>query len=127
MSGLTQLGRRGARAKAQLADGQRLELALVLTHACNLACSYCYTGEKKRVRMPPALAERVLELAFDATLRVDGHLQLSFFGGEPLLEDGLLLALAERARARSHASGCPLLLQVTTNGTLLDTELVGRL
>lgn len=129
MSVLTQLGRPGRRADGgvpKLEAGQPLDLGLVLTHACNLACSYCYTGEKKRVRMPLALAERAVELAFDAAVQVGGRLQLSFFGGEPLLEHDLLLALAELARARSRASGCPLLLQVTTNGTLLTAELVRR-
>jgi hypothetical protein len=42
-----------------------LDLGLVLTHACNLACVYCYTGEKKRVHMSREVAWRSLDAAFD--------------------------------------------------------------
>lgn len=103
-----------------------VDVGLVLTHACNLACTYCYTGEKKRVRMPEDVAMRAVDFAF-AQVREGGKLQISFFGGEPLLEDDLLLAVAERARERSAAMGTALVMQVTTNGTLLGDALVDRL
>lgn len=104
-----------------------LDVGLVLTHACNLACTYCYTGEKKRVRMSLEVATRGLDFAFATASRSGTRLQLSFFGGEPLLEHELLVALAEQAQARSGALAVPLLMQMTTNGTLLTRELVERL
>ncbi|HWB76946.1 MAG TPA: radical SAM protein [Nannocystaceae bacterium] len=102
---------------------ETLDIGLVLTHACNLACTYCYTGEKKRVRMPEAVAMRAVELAIDEAARNGVKLQLSFFGGEPLLEHELVLAVAHRARAHGH----PLVMQLTTNGTLLTEALVEQL
>jgi uncharacterized protein len=105
-------------------DNAAVEVALVLTHACNMACSYCYTGEKKRVRMSPAIADRALEASF---ARATTELQLTFFGGEPLLEADLLCALASQARARAARLGVTLRLQVTTNGTRLDDALLTRL
>jgi len=100
-----------------------MDVALVLTHACNLACSYCYTGEKKRVRMPLELAERALDFAFvQASTQASSALTIEFFGGEPLLEWELVCNLAAQARARAHAEHRPLALQLTTNGTLLDAE-----
>ena len=107
--------------------GERLELGLVLTHACNLACTYCYTGEKKRVRMTAGIAATALDFGFDAARRRGATLQIGFFGGEPLLEQGLLVAIAEQARARAAALDWPLQLQVTTNGTLLSAALVEEL
>ncbi len=108
--------------------GERLEVGLVLTHACNLACTYCYTGEKKRVRMSAAIAEAALDFAFSTATHSGAHLQLGFFGGEPLLEQALLLAIAEQARARAASAGpWPLQLQVTTNGTLLGPDLIEEL
>lgn len=107
--------------------GGALDVGLVLTHACNLACTYCYTGEKKRVRMPEALAMRAVELAIDEAARAGTKLQLSFFGGEPLLEHELVLAVAEQARALARARGCTLVMQLTTNGTLLTEQLVEQL
>ena len=43
----------------------RVEVSLVVTHACNLRCTYCYTGDKKRVTMDGKVAAAALELAFD--------------------------------------------------------------
>lgn len=119
--------RDGGVARDATPGGGLLDVGLVLTHACNLACSYCYTGEKKRVRMSADLAERALTFAFDRAVATDSRLQLEFFGGEPLLERELLLSTAASARARAAELGVPLLLQMTTNGTLLTRELVDRL
>jgi uncharacterized protein len=121
VQGLTQL-----RARAGPPALDELDMGLVLTHACNLACTYCYTGEKKRVGMPADVAMRAVDFAF-AQVREGGRLQLSFFGGEPLLEDELLVAIAERARERSATLGRSLVMQMTTNGTLLRDELLDRL
>lgn len=102
-----------------------IKVWLVLTHACNLACTYCYTGDKKPVRMAPDVASRALSFAFDAAR--SSPLQLGFFGGEPLVERDLLLSVAAEARARADAHHLPLTLQLTTNGTLLDEPLARSL
>lgn len=101
-----------------------MQVALVLTHACNLACRYCYTGEKKRVRMGREVAERAVDAAFD---RATDRLQLTFFGGEPLLEAEHLVAIAESARERAARERIELALQMTTNGTRLDSPMLERL
>lgn len=112
---------------AAVPTGSLLEVALVLTHACNLACTYCYTGEKKRVRMAAATAERALALALTTARERGARLQVGFFGGEPLIERDTLLAIASRARAEASTLPAGLSMQVTTNGTLLDAELVESL
>jgi uncharacterized protein len=96
-------------------------VGLVLTHACNLACGYCYTGEKKRVRMAPEVASRAVQRALD---EAGGEpLVIQFFGGEPLLEYDLVVRIATEARGRD----ADVAFQVTTNGTLLDRERVAEL
>jgi uncharacterized protein len=94
-----------------------MDVSLVLTHDCNLGCSYCYAGEKFKKRMSDEVVARALDLAF-----ADGSdaVQLSFFGGEPLLEWEMLVAATEAAESRAAAAGVRLVLTVTTNGTLLD-------
>jgi uncharacterized protein len=95
-----------------------MDVALVLTHDCNLGCSYCYAGEKFRKRMSRDVMFRALDLAF-----ADGEpVQLSFFGGEPLLEWGLLVEATLEAEKRGR-----IVPTVTTNGTLLDEEKLGFL
>lgn len=98
-----------------------MDVSLVLTHDCNLGCTYCYTGEKFRKRMSGEVVSQALDLAFgDAAEKV----QVSFFGGEPLLEWDQLVRATEAATARARATGKELVFTVTHNGTLLDRDRV---
>jgi len=96
-----------------------MDVTLVLTHDCNLGCGYCYAGAKFNRRMSGEAALKCLDLAFDDD---SPEVQLSFFGGEPLLCWDLLVDLAREARARAQAGGRSLKMSVTTNGTLLTDE-----
>jgi uncharacterized protein len=95
-----------------------MDLTLCLTHDCNLDCVYCYGGRKRRASMSQDVARRALDLAFERT-GPGGSLQLSFFGGEPLLEWELLAWCTEEAEARARAAGVAVQATVTTNATLL--------
>lgn len=101
-----------------------MDVSLVLTHDCNLGCSYCYTGAKFKKRMTRDTAEKALDLAFGDHA---GEVQLSYFGGEPTLELDLLLDVSRAARKRAEASGKKLVQTVTTNGTLLDAAKIDAL
>ncbi len=101
-----------------------MDVSLVLTHDCNLGCSYCYTGAKFRKRMPRETAQKALDLAF---AHAPAAVQLSYFGGEPTLELPLLLEVAAEAKRRAEAQGTALVQTVTTNGTLLDAEAIASL
>jgi sulfatase maturation enzyme AslB (radical SAM superfamily) len=63
----------------------RYHLVLMTTHACNLRCAYCYTGDKFRRAMPREIGLAAIRRAA-CSLRPGGTLELGFFGGEPLLE-----------------------------------------
>lgn len=104
-----------------------MNVALVLTRACNLACGYCYTGDKVKARMSPDTAASALDFALERAEASDGRLGLSFFGGEPLLEWELLADVARKAREGAELRGLTLTLQVTTNGTLLDDDRLATL
>ncbi|MCO5166559.1 MAG: radical SAM protein [Planctomycetes bacterium] len=102
-----------------------MRLSLVLTHQCDLACSYCYTGRKVDRAMPLATGRRAIDRAV-AGLTPGEPLELSLFGGEPLLEWPLARALLHHAHARAARAGAPLLPVLTTNGTRLDAEVLGE-
>lgn len=109
-----------------------MHVTLVLTHECNLACSYCYTGEKFRREMDWETAMRSLDLLFGAPReqtpwREETPLDLGFFGGEPLICFDMLERVALEARARATREGRRLRLAVTTNGTLVTPERARRL
>ncbi|HTJ80839.1 MAG TPA: radical SAM protein, partial [Polyangiaceae bacterium] len=77
-----------------------MDVGLVLTRACNLACGYCFAGEKKRARMPLDVGEKAIEFALASASSRGEPLEIELFGGEPLLEWDLLVALATLARER---------------------------
>jgi uncharacterized protein len=96
-----------------------VDVTLVLTHDCNLACDYCYAGEKRRRPMRDDVLARAIDLAFsDGKARVE----LALFGGEPLIEWELFTRAVTMARARAAERGTELSMTVTTNGTLVDAE-----
>ncbi len=90
--------------------------ALCLTHRCNLRCSYCYAGPEKTFSMRPETARNAVDFLADAG---DGKCTITFFGGEPLMELGLL---KETVLYASDRYGDGLQFRMSTNGTLLDAD-----
>lgn len=103
-----------------------MQLVLVLTHQCDLACTYCYAGPKDARRMPRAVGERAIERALLA-VPSGGTLHLGLFGGEPLLAWDLGRALIRYASARAAARGVRVEAALTSNGTHLDERTLDEL
>lgn len=103
-----------------------MDVTLVLTHDCNLGCSYCYAGKKFKKAMPREVGIAGIDLAMASA--ADGEtLDLSFFGGEPLLAWDLLVEFSTYAQAKAKSRNLRLRQSVTTNGTLLDRARVEAL
>jgi len=96
------------------------------TEACHFRCTYCYQ-DFHLGRMPPAII-RGLKTWLDRRAPGLDLLQLSWFGGEPLLATDLLEEVQGHALdlARKYP---PLLVQahLTTNGHRLEPDLFRRL
>jgi len=95
-----------------------MNLTLVLTHACNLRCSYCYAGTPRHADMARQTIDAALD--FGIPLHGEGTFQLGFFGGEPLLAWEALQYGYQQAVDRLGSQG--FLRTVTTNGTLLTPD-----
>jgi uncharacterized protein len=100
---------------------QHFGLTLMVNHACNLRCTYCYTGAKFNAPMPTAVALAAIQRAF-ASIETSGRLHLSFFGGEPLIESTRILEWMDRARRLAEAKGKHVRFNVTTNGTVTHRD-----
>ena len=96
-----------------------MDLTLSLTHDCNLDCSYCYAGSKRRSVMSKETADQGLRFAFSFAAK---DIQLGFFGGEPLLEWDTLTHASKGAEALASEKGVNLKKTLTTNATLLTPE-----
>lgn len=96
-----------------------MDVTLVLTHRCNLDCTYCYAGEHHRTDMDDATVDEAVDLLFS-----DGcdEAQLSFFGGEPFLARDAMERAVARATWRAEQAGARLNLQCTTNGAALRSD-----
>ena len=93
---------------------------LMITHQCNLNCTYCYENFKSSAQMPLALAKQLIESEMSsvaANPRFSG-LIIDFIGGEPLICFDLIAELAEWVWAEPRE--VPYMFFATTNGTLLD-------
>jgi uncharacterized protein len=93
-----------------------MRISLFLNHRCNLRCGYCYNGEKFNRPMDWEVARRAVDLALSGPRQ---RSQISFFGGEPLLEMGLMRRIVDYAEKEAQKKERKVRFVVTTNGTLL--------
>jgi uncharacterized protein len=103
------------------AQRQHFALTLMVNHACNLRCNYCYTGAKINRPMPHSVGVAAIDRAC-RSLGLAGVLDLGFFGGEPLLESTRILDWMRYARHRAGASAMRVRFTLTTNGTIDNSE-----
>lgn len=96
-------------------------ITLMLTHACNLRCSYCYTGAKVERAMPLDVGYRSIDRAM-ASLNRLGTLDIGFFGGEPLLQAAMIKTLSVHARQQARLRDLKLSLSMTTNATVTGPD-----
>jgi len=96
---------------------------LIITEDCNGCCDYCFMEGKRPRAMEAATAERAVEFLLDHC----GDLKtvnLLFFGGEPLLEFGLIQHIIAYCERRSAETGKKFAFSITTNGTLLTPPML---
>ncbi len=98
-------------------------LCLHLAHACNLECRYCFAGQGKFGGSPglmsPGVGRRALEFLMEAS-GPRRHVEVDFFGGEPLLNFNVLKMLVDYGQCLARERGKEIKFTVTTNAVLLD-------
>ena len=109
-----------------------MNLVLCLTEQCNLRCSYCYYKDTQSARhnvMDDETLEQAIRVGLERSLFFkQTYLNITFFGGEPLLRKdaifkGVNIAKAFLAEAMDKGeapSNFKLNFAVNTNGTLFD-------
>jgi uncharacterized protein len=99
-----------------------MRITLVLTHQCNLACTYCYTGTKFSKQMPEEIAWKALRMAFQTDK--SEPLTVSYFGGEPLLEFDSMVRWTRLVHQMAVRSGREIEFSVTTNATIVSDKIL---
>ena len=120
---------RRATLDALVAQAPRSTQVLVQT-SCNLSCSYCYEVKNgfhgTGGRMSSEIGRRAVDLMFERS-RSRRHLDVNFFGGEPLLNLKLVRELVGYAEARAEREEKQVSFKMTTNGVLLDDDAIAFL
>ncbi|MBQ1821013.1 MAG: radical SAM protein [Clostridia bacterium] len=93
-----------------------MNFTLHLTADCNLACRYCYETHS-RAHMTEETAKKAVDLAFSFGHSKNGF---SLFGGEPMLERGVIECICRYASEKAKAAETAVRFKMTTNGMLLD-------
>lgn len=108
-------------------DESILILTINPTLDCNFRCWYCYENHVAESAMSEQTLSAVKNLISQKLTSMSAlkHLQLSFFGGEPLLRfDECVLPIIRHAKTESDQAGVSLGVSFTSNGYLLNTDRV---
>lgn len=106
-------------------------LVLNVTNQCNLSCKYCYEFGEDRLAnsagktkyMPVETAQDAIDyLLANSAGRQSVH--VTFFGGETLLNFGVMRSAVQYAVVKAKEAGKGIDFSLTTNGTLLNEEVI---
>ncbi|MEG1108735.1 MAG: thioether cross-link-forming SCIFF peptide maturase [Oscillospiraceae bacterium] len=102
-------------------------LCLHVAHTCNLNCEYCFASQGKyhgeRALMSFDVGKRALEFLIENS-GSQKNLEVDFFGGEPLMNWQLCKDLVAYARSREEECGKHFRFTLTTNGILIDDDVI---
>ena len=102
-------------------------LCLHVAHTCNLNCSYCFASQGKYHGERAVMSFEVGKRALDFLIEHSGtrhNLEVDFFGGEPLMNLDVVKQLVAYARSVEGAHGKNFRFTLTTNGMLIDDDLI---
>lgn len=93
---------------------------LIITHECNLNCSYCYEEHKDQSAMEFTMAREIILAEIESVMNGSefDKLMIEFIGGEPLVNFNLIKQIVEWLE--NEPPDIPFLCFASTNGTLLD-------
>jgi uncharacterized protein len=104
---------------------------LEVTENCNLRCGYCIYNPSFKEKRNHGLRRMSVQIAKKAVDYLESHssrkekASIGFYGGEPLLEYGLIKAIV--LYARKSIKKKELRFSLTTNGTLINDEIANFL
>ena len=102
-------------------------MCLHIAHDCNLACRYCFAEEGEYHGRRALMDFETGKAALDFLVANSGsrrNLEVDFFGGEPLMNFEVVKQLVEYGRSIEEANGKKFRFTLTTNGVLLNDEIL---
>ncbi len=104
-------------------SSKRRVCMLMITHACNLKCSYCYETHKQNAYMTIDLAKNIILKEAEMIEHSDkfDEIQIDFMGGEPLMNFTLIKEIVEWLE--KGAINVPWVCFASTNATLINDDI----
>jgi len=102
-------------------------LCLHIAHTCNLNCEYCFAAQGKYHGESALMSFEVGRAALDFLVNNSGkhvNLEVDFFGGEPLMNFDVVKQLVAYARSIENEKGKNFRFTLTTNGMLVDDDVI---
>ena len=102
-------------------------ICLHVAHTCNMDCGYCFAGKGQYHGERALMSYETGQRALDYLIEHSGNrhnLEVDFFGGEPLMNWQVVKKLVAYGRSREKESGKKFRFTLTTNGLLLDDEVI---
>lgn len=102
-------------------------LCLHVAHTCNLNCEYCFASQGKYQGERALMSFEVGKRALDFLVEHSGkrvNLEVDFFGGEPLMNWDVVKELVAYARSIEKEKNKHFRFTLTTNGVLVDDEVI---
>lgn len=100
-------------------------ICLHVSHDCNLRCNYCFAGTGAFGGHRGLMDLETGKKAIDFVLKASGHrkhCEVDFFGGEPLLNFGVVKELVSYGNEAAKNQGKTIKFTLTTNAVLLTEE-----
>lgn len=102
--------------------GKGLSLVIAPTLSCNFACPYCFENPSKGV-MSAEVQKALFDLVENAA-KGKSNVNISWYGGEPLVAKELVFNMSERFIDICRRYGVDYSASIVTNGYLIDDEVV---
>ena len=103
-----------------------VNVTIVPTYRCNMKCVYCFQVDENEIIMNDLLAYRILEACQLLVSRHKG-IQLTWFGGEPLLGLKIMRIISEGLISFCEKNEKRYFASLVTNGTLITDSIADEL
>ena len=100
-------------------------MCLNVAHDCNLRCEYCFAAKgdfgRGRMLMPLEIGKKAIDFLIEQS-GTRHHLEVDFFGGEPLMNFDVVKEIVFYARSLEEEHNKKFRFTITTNGLLLTDD-----
>ena len=106
-----------------------IEVQLILSEDCNLACKYCYCAVSPDQKFTGKMSKEVARQAVDLLLSQETQQRstITFFGGEPLLNQETMNDCLEYSLKQGKLRNRQVGYSITTNATLLNEDSMDKI